>query len=308
MRKLSVPDIISNIESEIPFEAVSEDYSFTLKITEYAPYICGAVHDGHQFRRSLWENCLHTEYERWYEEDPCTREMVQSHPIVIAGCDSRFEYDLNRPPDGAVYSDAWGKQLWRTPLTEEEYDHSMQKHASFYQVVHALVHQIKKKYGKVIVFDMHSYNWQRWDREVPVWNLGTSNIDNDKYGQTVESWRLKLGKMDLPNGIKPTAKVNDTFQGNGFFLKYITQTFDNTLVLATEIAKVYCDEYSGIIYPEVVRSVEEHLKELIPLQIKEFYEIEVRSGKSTSGIYNANMPIFLKLMLTWIGWSKESNY
>ena len=46
---------------EIPFEAVSEDYSFTIKIEDYAPYSCGAVHDGHQFRKSLWENCLHTE-------------------------------------------------------------------------------------------------------------------------------------------------------------------------------------------------------------------------------------------------------
>ena len=138
-------EIISNIESEIPFEAVSEDYSFTLKISEYAPYICAAVHDGHQFRKSLWANCLHTEYERWYEEDPCTSQIVASHPIVLTGCDSRFEYDLNRPPDGAIYADAWGKQLWKAPLSAEEYDLSMHKHGSFYNVVHALIYQIEKE-------------------------------------------------------------------------------------------------------------------------------------------------------------------
>ena len=270
MRKLSVSDIISRIQSEIPFEAVSDDYSFTLKIAEYATYICGAVHDGHQFRKSLWENCLHTEYDRWYEEDPCTKEMVQSHPIVIAGCDSRFEYDLNRGPDTAIYTDAWGKQLWKNPLAEKEKAQSLQKHNSFYEVVHALVNKIESKYGKAIVFDMHSYNWKRWDREVPTWNLGTSNIDNDRFGALAESWRAKLGEIRLPNGIKPTSKINDTFQGNGYFLKYITQNFQNTLVLATEIAKIYCDEYTGILYPEVVRSVEEQLKELIPLQLKEF--------------------------------------
>ena len=114
MLKLSTADIITNIQSEIPFEAVCEDYSFRVKIAAYVPYICGAVHDGHQFRRSLWENCIHTEYERWYEEDPCTHEMVQSHPIVISGCDSRFEYDLNRPPETAIFDTAWGKQLWKT--------------------------------------------------------------------------------------------------------------------------------------------------------------------------------------------------
>lgn len=40
------------------------------------------------------------------------KEMVQSHPVVIAGRDSRFEYDLNQDPDNAIYGDAWGKKLW----------------------------------------------------------------------------------------------------------------------------------------------------------------------------------------------------
>lgn len=272
MHRLSIAEIITNIESETPFEAVSEDYSFTLKISEYAPYICGAVHDGEQFRKSLWENCLHTKYERWYEEDPCTKEMVQSHPIVIAGSDSRFEYDLNRGPENAIYEDAWGKKLWKEPLSNDEKEHSLSKHNAFYQVTHALISKIEEKYSRAIVFDMHSYNWKRWDRKVPVWNLGTTRIDNERYGNIVESWRQRLSEMKLPNEIESTSAVNNTFYGKGYFLGYITQNFKNTLVLATEIAKVYCDEYTGIIYPEVVRSVEEHLKELIPLQVEEFHD------------------------------------
>ncbi len=272
MRRLSIENIIELIKSETPFEAVSEDYSFTLKIEDYVPFVCGAVHDGHQFRKSLWENCLHTEYERWYEEDPCTKEMVQSHPIVIAGCDSRFEYDLNRPPETAVFDTAWGKQLWREPLMDTEKQHSLEKHANFYQVVHALIGKLESKHGGALVFDMHSYNWKRWDREVPTWNLGTININTKKFGRIISSWSRKLGSIDLPNGIQPSSKINDTFQGNGHFLKYITWNFDHTLVLATEIAKVYCDELTGILYPEVVHSAEEQLKELIPLQVKEFLE------------------------------------
>lgn len=270
MHRLSIENIIANIRAEIPFEAVSDDYSFTIKIETYAPYICGAVHDGHQFRKSLWENCLHTEHDRWYEEDPCTREMVKAHPIVLAGCDSRFEYDLNRPPENAIYDDAWGKQLWREPLPEVEKKKSLSKHHNFYRVAGALVSKIEQRHGKAIVFDMHSYNWKRWEREVPTWNLGTKNIDNARFGTIVTSWSRKLGEMQLPNGIKSTSKINDTFQGNGYFLKYITKNFDHTLVLATEIAKVYCDESTGILYPEVVRSVAIQLKEMIPLQVEEF--------------------------------------
>ncbi|MEO1010801.1 MAG: N-formylglutamate amidohydrolase [Bacteroidota bacterium] len=272
MHKLSVEEILQRIAREIPFEAVAEDYSFTLKIASYQPYVCGAVHDGHQFRKSLWENCLHTEYERWYEEDPCTQEMVQSHPIVITGCDSRFEYDLNRPPDTAIYEDAWGKKLWKNPLPDTERGISLSKHRNFYKVVHTLISKLEALHGKVLVFDMHSYNWKRWNRPVPTWNLGTKNIDTHRFGTLVNAWSQKLGTMGLPNGIAPTSKINDTFQGNGYFLKYITQNFDNTLVFATEIAKVYCDELSGTIYPEVVRSVETQLAELIPLQVNEFLE------------------------------------
>jgi hypothetical protein len=81
MERLSVDQIIAKIKAEELFHVVSEDYSFTLKIDKYVHYACAAVHDGHQFRKELWENCIHTEYERWYEEDPETKHMVISHPI-----------------------------------------------------------------------------------------------------------------------------------------------------------------------------------------------------------------------------------
>ncbi|MEX0275578.1 MAG: hypothetical protein AB3N16_14490 [Flavobacteriaceae bacterium] len=90
MRRLSIRKIVSKIGKGEAFEAVSDAYTLHIKIEAYVPYICAAVHDGHQFRKSLWDNCLHTEYERWYEEDPCTLEMVRHHPITISGLDSRF--------------------------------------------------------------------------------------------------------------------------------------------------------------------------------------------------------------------------
>ena len=273
MLNLSVNQIINKIEAEEHFHAVAEDYSFTLKIESYVPYACAAIHDGHQFRKELWENCLHSEYDRWYEEDPETKNMVLSHPIVIAGCDSRFEYDLNRPPEEAVFETAWGKQLWKNSLSAEMKNKSLQKHENFYKVVQALIAKLESKFGVCVVYDMHSYNWQRWDREVPTWNLGTSNIDNQRFGDVVESWRESLSEIQLPNNIKQTAKINDTFQGNGYFLKFITNNFKNTLVLATEIAKVYCDEVNQIMFPEVVETVANSLKKRLLEHASEFYKM-----------------------------------
>lgn len=271
MQKLALKDIITKIKNEEIFEAVSSDYSFTIKIEEYVPYACGAVHDGHQFRKELWKNCIHSEYERWYEEDPETKNMVKMHPIVIAGCDSRFEYDLNRGPVDAVFVTAWGKQLWREPLSETMKAKSLQKHANFYKVVHALIETLESKFGFCTVYDMHSYNWKRWDREVPTWNLGTSNVDNARFGEVIEDWRQSLSEINFPNDIKSTSLINDTFHGNGYFLKYITKNFKNTLVLATEIAKVYCDENEQVIYPEVVNTIEKELKIRIPEHAQAVY-------------------------------------
>lgn len=265
MIRLSVHDIIKKIESGNCFEAVAEDYSFTIKVEAYVPYVCAAIHDGHQFRYNLWDNCLHTAYERWYEEDPHTKEMIAMQPIVIAGCDSRFEYDLNRAPDVAIYDDAWGKKLWKNPVSEEIKRESLKKHFNFYKVVDALMNKLEEMYKQCIVYDMHSYNWKRWDRPVPTWNIGTANVDQERYEEAIASWRAALETIPLPHNIDQSSKINDTFQGNGYFLKHITANTKNTLVLATEIKKIYCDELTQISYPEVIQAVANGLKHHIKI-------------------------------------------
>lgn len=265
--------MIANIEAEQTFSAVASDYSFGIKIDSYEPYVCAAVHNGHQFRKELWDLCTHSEYDRWYEEDPKTKSMIQTQPIVIYGLDSRFEYDLNRAPEEAIYEDAWGKKLWKEPLSEEMKQKSLEKHINFYKVVHALIQTLEHKFNCCVVYDLHSFNWQRWDRKVPTWNLGTANINTEKYQHSIEEWRQQLSEIELPNGIKSISKINDTFQGNGHFLKFITENFKNTLVLATEVAKIYGDETSEIIYPEVVNAIEEGLKIQLPKHAKKFHQL-----------------------------------
>lgn len=78
--------------------------------------------------------------------------------------------------------------------------------------------------------------------------------------------------MNLPNNIKSTSKINNTFQGNGYFLKYITENFNNTLVLATEVAKIYCDELNYVMFPEVVAAIEKELKKKLPEHASNFYK------------------------------------
>jgi len=53
----------------------------------------------------------------------------------------------------------------------------------------------------------------------------------------------------MPDIQNKTAE-NDVFSGRGYNAEYISTHFSNTLVLPTEIKKVYCDELTGDTYPK----------------------------------------------------------
>ncbi len=269
MKKLSTNEFIQHIEKEELFEATHKDLSFKLKIEDYVPYVCAAIHNGHNFRKDLKKQTILSEYEHWYEEDPHTTDFISSFPIVIEGCDSRFEYDLNRAPENALYETAWGKQCWKKPLSQNQKKISLKKHTEFYRVIYALVKKIEEKHHACIVFDIHSYNYRRWDRPVPVFNVGTENIDKRKYKSVIHTWLNELSKIELPD-IKNTTKENDVFFGRGYFLKYITEHFSKTLVLATEVSKIYCDELAGTTYPSVINAIKEGFKSAVINTVMEF--------------------------------------
>lgn len=261
------------IQQRKSFYAVAADYSFTLKIEKYVPFVCAAIHDGHQFRRALWENCRHTAYERWYEEDPATHYFIQDQPIVLAGRDSRFEYDLNRSPEKAVYEDAWGKKLWHKPLREDERKLSLQKHAAFYEVVTSLLKALTSDFEKVFIYDTHSYNWRRWERKVPFINLGTAAIDRNKFQKEVDDWLLLMQDVEIPNAKNPGVAENDVFQGKGYFLHFITQKFPSALILATEFSKLYCHELEQILYPEVIEAIRKDYQKQIKKHTEKFLSL-----------------------------------
>lgn len=257
---MTIKEIIQAIKDEEPFRATSNDGSFTIKIDRYVPYVCTAIHNGSNLRPNLANKIALDDYERWYEEDPHTSDFITSMPITLVGHDSRYEYELNR--EQPIYEEAWGKQVWKKPLSKKEISISAQKHDNYYKVTHALIEKLESMFGASLVYDVHSYNYKRWDREVPVFNIGTECIDTIKYAKYLEHWKEELGNIKL-NGISVEAKVNDVFYGRGYNLKYITENFENTLVLATEISKIYCDEETGEIFPQIIKSIQSKFKKAI---------------------------------------------
>lgn len=262
MLKLSIAEIIQRINQSKHFEAECTDSSFQIKIDEYTPFVCFAIHNGHNLRSELKQKCQLSDFERWQEEDPETANFISSLPIVVSASDSRYEYDLNRSEENAIYDQAWGKEVWKQPLTKNEKDVSLKKHRTFYEVVYALIQKLESKFNAVVVYDIHSYNYKRYETATPVFNLGTEKINRKKYARYINFWLKELKKIDLP-GIENTTEENDIFKGKGYLLEFITSKFQNTLVFATEVKKVYCNEESGEIYPLVIEELTEQLKKAI---------------------------------------------
>lgn len=263
MLEVTTEEAIRKIENEELFDCII-DGAIYLVIEKYVPFICAAIHNGSQLQQQLCPKINLNQLERWYEEDPLTGEFIESLPIRIIANDSRYEYDLNRAEEDCIYDVAWGKKVWKEPLSDEEVLQSLTKHRNFYKVLRALVNKVENKYNTCIIYDIHSYNYRRkTDRlDYPVFNIGTERIDLDKYKGYVSRFMKELDKIHFEN-FETTVAENDVFYGRGYLAKYIGEVTEKVLVIPLEIKKVYCDENTGDFYPEVVYLIKEGLKNAI---------------------------------------------
>lgn len=283
MINLSVKDCIAAIEKGEFFQALVEG-AFELKIEDYGFFICTAIHDGHQLRPDLVEKCQLNDAERLYEEDPFTGDMITSLPITLIGKDSRYEYDLNRAPETCVYKEAWGKQVWTLPLSVEEEQACQFKHAQFYEVLGALINKLEQLHGSCLVYDIHSYNHLRMpqDNLPPTFNIGTEQVNKVRWGRVIKHWSKSLGMVSLPSTDTRTA-INEVFFGRGYLATFIKKNFKNTLVLPTEIKKVFMNELNGEAYPLVLNPLKAALKEVIlanALYFSKHYSPETRTRRT----------------------------
>lgn len=245
MQTLSEDAIIEKIRQREIFTATIDSGAFTLKIEKYEPALSVAIHNGGNLRPELVDNCLLSQTERYYEEDPFTGSFIEQQPITLIAQDSRYEYDLNRITDECVYETAWGKEIWKEPLSADAITASKEKHAQFYRIVSALVEALAEDFGQCIVYDNHSYNYRRHDRDdLPVFNLGTTSVNSDSWRPLIDAWLEALQNMPV-DGIEITAAENDIFYGKGYLAGHCHGLYNNVLVLATETKKVFMDELTG---------------------------------------------------------------
>ncbi|MDR4505114.1 MAG: flavohemoglobin expression-modulating QEGLA motif protein [Candidatus Scalindua sp.] len=263
MQLLSERACIEAIKNGETFQAEIEGGSFSLKIDEYSFFICTAIHNGHRLRQELVNKCALDEAERLYEEDPFTGDLISSLPITLVALDSRYEYDLNRSPEQCVYERAWGKSVWSSPLTEDECKTSQHKHHVFYRILSVLLEKLQSQFGSCLIYDIHSYNYQRLTiTDTPVFNIGTEQLNKHRWNSVIQHWNKTLNKTTLHN-VDVRSATDEVFFGRGYLANFVRQHFRNTLVLPTEVKKIFMKENTGDVYPLVLPELKEVLKQSI---------------------------------------------
>lgn len=267
-KQLTEQEIINKIKQREKFVATIQGGGFTIKIDKYLPVLSTAIHDGGNFRKELEDNCLLEKSDRYFEEDPYTDTFIAKQAITLIAHDSRYEYDLNRNPSECVYETAWGKEIWKEPLNEDMIATSKAKHAQFYRIVAVIIEALVEDFAQCIVYDNHSYNFQRHERkDLPVINVGTSSVKGEQWRPIIDSWLEALKNMEV-DGIEITAAENDIFYGKGQLAAFCHGRYNNVLVLATEAKKVFMDELTGEANPIVLPSLQQVYNDTIALHTK----------------------------------------
>jgi hypothetical protein len=163
--------------------------------------------------------------------------------------------DLNRPRRQAVYrrpEDAWGLTVWKRRLPDEMVARSHELYDRFYEEVQAILTDLVDRHGRIVVFDLHTYNHRRGGPAAaaadpaanPDVNLGTGSMDRRRWAPVVDRFLDTLRSHDF-QGRRLDVRENVKFRG-GFFSRWIHETFpDRACALAIEFKKFFMDEWTG---------------------------------------------------------------
>lgn len=227
-----------------------------------SPIVAAAVHNGHDTRPNVQEHLLLGDEERLREEDPYTGEWTQIAKTQIVGLRSRFEVDLNRPRDKAVYQtarDAWGLETWDEPPDATLIEESLKEYDRFYDEVQQLLDELVAEHGRVVVYDLHTYNHQREGKggavadpaANPEVNVGTGTMDRQFWGPVVDRFIQELRSFDF-HGRRLDVRENVKFQG-GYFGRWIHEHYpQKACAIAIEFKKFFMNEWDGTADPAEV--------------------------------------------------------
>ncbi len=236
--------------------------------------VATAIHDGHELRDDVAALTALSDDERLREEDPYTAEWAKVASTRLVARHSRFEVDLNRARDKAVYiepADAWGLNLWKDPPSAAFRSRSLEQYDAFYEKLSHVLNERIERFGAVVVLDLHSYNHRREGpsgpeadpAQNPEVNLGTGTLDRERWAPVIDGFISDLSSYDF-RGRSLDVRENVKFRG-GNMSRWINEKFpNNACSLAVELKKFFMDEWTGQVDQKVYDEITPALRSTLP--------------------------------------------
>jgi N-formylglutamate deformylase len=219
------------------------------------PVVATAIHGGHDLRPDVARFVALGDDERRREEDAHSGAWAAVGDARVVVHRSRFEVDLNRDRDHAVYvrpEDAWGLDVWRAPLPAEVAEASRELHDRFYEDLHDLLSRVQRAWGRFVVVDLHTYNHRRNGlghpsddpAANPQVNIGTGPVDRRRWAALVDRFIDDLAAQEV-RGARLDVRENVRFRG-AHLVTWVNETFAGAAcALAVEVKKFFMDEHTG---------------------------------------------------------------
>lgn len=243
------------------------------------PLVAAAIHNGHEVRDEVARLMALKEAERLREEDPYTGEWTTIAPTRVVVHRSRFEVDLNRPREEALYrtaADAWGLEVWSAEPPPELVERSLAEHDDFYRMLRELLSGIERRHGRFVVFDLHSYNHRRDGPNAapadpaanPQVNLGTGTMDRERWAPLIDRFVRELRSFPFSEG-PLDVRENVKFRGRQL-AQFVHSNFPRTgCALSIEVKKFFMDEWTGRRDARLFAAIRHALASTIPGLIEE---------------------------------------
>lgn len=248
---------------------------WTISLGE-SPVVGTAIHSGSKVEQVCQSLMCLSDADRLREEDPFTECFIADFPNRIVVHRSRFQVDLNRARDAAVYQSpeqSWGLKVWREPLAEEVVANSLCFHDDFYSELKRVLADIEQRHGNFVLIDVHSYNHRRNGPdakhtprdEAPDINIGTFSMDRQRWAPVVDAFIEALSGHRI-NGQAVDVRENVSFQGKGEQTRFVHANFpEHGCAIAVEFKKIFMDEWSGEPDWDVIERLRTILASTVPV-------------------------------------------
>lgn len=244
-----------------------------------SPLIGTAIHNGHHVRADIKPLMALDDSSRLREEDPFTEYTIRDVPNRVIFHRSRFEIDLNRAKDGAVYltpEQAWDLNVWARHPSDAQVSASLHIHDSYYSMLAHMLSEIEAEFGAFVLLDMHSYNHRRSGPhgeptstdEAPVINVGTSSMDRAHWAHVLDPFMESLRSFNF-RGQPMDVRENIAFQGRGEQTRFVHENFPQSgCAIAVEFKKIFMDEWTGEPDREALEALRDMVRHSLPVLIK----------------------------------------